>query len=184
MTRHMRSISPYRLTAFAAPFFLVPIVFAAQVPSWVGDDERACFAVSADEELGDRLGVYEDYYDAMLDDLRDYRRDVRNGWLIIDDTQRKTYQKQIDRDFATRMKSRQAVLADRLVSLKENKADTDAYCKQRTAEAKKFVAAICTSNADCPSGKVCSVQYGACDTSCPYGSIYCQSVCAGSCIKP
>lgn len=180
----MRSISPFRLAAFAAPFLIAPIVFAAQVPSWIADDERACMAVSADEELGDRLDAYDDFYEAMQDDLRAYRRDVRNAWLIIDDAQRKTYQKQVDRDYATRVKNRQSVLADRLASYKENKADTDAYCKQRTAEAKKFVSGICTSNADCASGKVCTVQFGACDSSCPYGSIYCQSACAGTCVKP
>lgn len=184
MAGRMRSISSVKLAAFALPFALAPIVLAAQTPSWIGDDERACFAVSADEELGDRLQAYGDFYDAMQDDLRNYRRDVRNSWLVVDDAQRKTYQKQIDRDFATRVKNRQAVLADRLASFKENKADTDAYCKQRTADAKKFVSGICTSNADCSSGKICSVQFGACDSSCPYGSIYCQSVCAGACIKP
>lgn len=180
----MTTPSPLRLLAFAIPFALAPIVFAATMPSWIEDDYRACLAISADDELEDRVDVYEDFYDASLDDLRTYQHDVRTGWNVQDETQRKTFLKQAERDYATRTKNRQATLKDRTSFLKEAKADTDTYCKQRRDDAKKFIADKCVSSADCASGKTCTTQLGACDDYCPIGSMYCPHACAGTCVKP
>ncbi len=184
ITDRMRTISPLRLLGFAIPFALAPMVFAAVVPSWIDDEFRDCMGIVAEDELDARIDLYGDYYDAMLDDLRSYRRNVRYAWEIFDETQRKTFLKQIDRELATQIKNRGQTLTDRLKSLKETRTDAEAACKQRQTDAKKFVAGICTSTIDCASGKVCSTEKGVCNSSCPFGSYYCPQACAGTCVKP
>lgn len=179
-----RSPSSLRLLAFAIPFALVPLVFAATTPSWIDDEFRDCMGRAADIELGDRAELYADYYDVSLDDLQNYRRGVRDAWHIVGETQRKTFLKQIDRDQATLLKNRQQTLKDRLKSLTETRTDTEAACKTRQSDAKKFTASICTSTSQCSSGKVCSTEQGICNASCPYGSFYCPNACAGTCVKP
>jgi hypothetical protein len=139
---------------------------------------------AAEIELDDRIDLYDDFYDVMLDDLQSYRHDVRVAWDIGNETQRKTFLKQIDRELATQIKNRQQTLSDRLKSLSETRADSEAECKQYQSDAKKFVAGICTSTADCSSGKVCSTEKGVCNASCPFWSRFCPYACAGTCIKP
>lgn len=179
-----RSPSPLRLLAFAIPFLLSPLVSAAVPPSWIDLEYRDCMGFAADEELVQRIGLYADYYDASLEDLRAYRRSVGDGWTLGSETQRKTYLKQVDRELATQVKNRQATLADRLKSLKETRTDSETLCKTRQTDATKFSAALCTSSAECTGGKVCSTEKGTCNASCPYGSIYCSTACAGTCVKP
>lgn len=163
---------------------LVPLAYAAATPSWIDQEYRECMAMAAEIELDDRITLYEDYYEVSLDDLRWYRRSVRDGWTYGDETQRKTYLKQVDREFATLGKNRSATLSDRLKSLKETRTDREKVCKTRQSDAVKFTAALCTSGSECTAGKICSTEKGVCNASCPYGSIHCPSACAGTCIKP
>lgn len=183
MADRMRSVSPLRLLGFAIPFALAPMVFAAVTPSWIDDEFRDCMGIVADDELDDRIDLYGEYYDAMVDDLRSYRQSVRYAWEIYDETQRKTFLKQIDRELATQSKNRNQTLSNRLKSLKETRTDAEAACKRRQTDAKKFVAGICTSSAECSFRKVCSTEKGVCNSSCPFGSYYCPQVCAGTCVK-
>ncbi len=180
----MRSISPFRLLAFAVPFILAPLVWAATPPAWIDDDFRLCMGDAADIELDDRIDEFDDYYEVMLEDLRWYRRNVRDAWDIVDEAQRKTFLKQIDRELATQIKNRGQTLSDRLKSLMETRTDRESVCKKYQSDAKKFAAGICTSTSQCSSGKVCSIERGICNASCTIGSLYCIPVCAGTCVKP
>ncbi len=176
-------LSSRRLLWFAVPVALVPLAFAVTPPSWIDREYRECMAMAAEIELDDRISLYDDYYEVSLDDLRWYRRAVRDAWMIESETQRKTSLKQADRELATQGKNRQATLSDRLKSLKETRADREAVCKTRRTDAIKFTSALCTSSAECTGGRVCSTERGVCNASCPYGSSYCPAVCAGTCVK-
>lgn len=181
----MPSISPVRLLALTIPLMLVPLVLAAPaVPWWVDADYRECMREAADRELSGRIDLYREYDDAVVDDLKTYRRNTRTAWDVVDETQRKTFLKQVDRDFATVSQNHARVLADRLKSLKETRTDDETFCKDRQSEAKKFAASICTSSSDCSSGKICTTERGTCGLSCPYGSTHCYPTCAGTCVKP
>jgi hypothetical protein len=180
----MCSVSPRRLLAFAVPFLLIPLTYAAVPPSWIDLEYRDCMAMAAEIELDDRIALYDEYYEASLEDLRWYRRSVRDAWTLGSETQRKTYLKQADREYATLGKNRSALLGDRLKSLKETRTDREAACKARQSESVKFTASLCTSSVECTGGKTCSTEKGVCNGSCPYGSIYCPNACAGTCIKP
>ncbi len=163
----------YQAAAIAAVLVglsVVPVALALTTPitEWAEDEYRRCQAEAIDEEMGRRIDAYRQFHDEYMQDLEDYRSALSQAWEESDERTRETKRR----------------LDDALRESKNELRERQVECRQRRSDHRSFARDLCTSSDQCQSNRVCSTEFGDCESSCPPDADFCVQVCAGRCVRP